>query len=510
MKKNQKTNIIMFVLALLNFVSFYAFRFGWHFEQWGIRLNLSYAMILLVPCLIFSFYILYRGSVSKKRILLYIGNALGLLLNLGYFALRLGDWHAYARNFFESLLVVLPSLIAGLLLFMPLKNDRKARINKCIILCLVVLSGFIYVYDFFPISFESEPVVFDAGDKYAVVFTTNVNGLGYLELEKDGVKKTYYHTEDGKRIAMTENHRVYVDKSELEGATYRAYVKRLFMNSPNKAVFGRTIKSESIKFREINNSDSLKFISLSDYHSLTASPVKISKSIRASHDIDFLYLLGDNISFTMDSREVIASVLSPAAKITRGEIPVYFTRGNHELFAGGSSFIDDFIVMPQNKFYYTFSYGKFYGITLDLGLDKTDDHYTYGGLADCSAYRNEQTEWLKKVIESKEYENYEYFGVFSHVPLNSLSTAYKDTALLWSGMLSPLSPDFAISGHTHKFKMTPPDDKRSFPVIEDGGKKSDYTLKTVGSLVIIDNGKISVEAYEDSSTQPVSTISVIQ
>lgn len=59
-------------------------------------------------------------------------------------------------------------------------------------------------------------------------------------------------------------------------------------------------------------------------------------------------------------------------------------------------------------FYYRFNIGKVCFLVLDSGEDKPDSDLEYAGIADYDNYREEETLWLRSVVEENDLSNHPF------------------------------------------------------------------------------------------------------
>lgn len=116
--------------------------------------------------------------------------------------------------------------------------------------------------------------------------------------------------------------------------------------------------------------------------------------------IDFLILNGDIIDHS-GSVENFDEIYEIIEELTGGSIPVVFSRGNHDLRGVCAEKLAEYTPVDNGNSYYTFTLGSIWGILLDCGEDKIDAHPEYGNTVCCHAFREEETEYLKQVIENK-------------------------------------------------------------------------------------------------------------
>ncbi len=148
-----------------------------------------------------------------------------------------------------------------------------------------------------------------------------------------------------------------------------------------------------------------------------------------------------------------------ASEIARGEIPCIISRGNHDLRGFGSENLAKYMPGDGEKSYYTFKTGCIWGMLVDTGEDKDDNHPEYGGTVCCHDFRIEQKKMIQNTIKNAEneyaQEGIKYKFIVSHVPFTFKRREpfdierelYSD----WSKLIKDnIKPDIMLCGHTHK------------------------------------------------------------
>jgi len=466
------------IIAFLCTMSFFAFRFGWHFEMFGMFINLTPVFIAILLLTLFIVICTAKKCGRGLRITSYVLTILMVAANGIFFYMRGGDLGIYRRLFLDAIWMLVPVAAIIIAMNIPWRHFTRSAIPKGIFAAVVLLVVLGVRFNMVPIRMVTPPAVFVYGDYYTVVWVTNVNGVGWLEIDDE----RFYNTLYGKHHANTRIHQVRIPREQLNGAVYTANTRRLLFKSSNTVRFGRTISSENIVFEGYRGQDEIRILSLSDYHSMPRAAERV-----ASHagDFDILVLNGDLLSFIADAREVELSIMAPAGRITGGRIPIVFARGNHEMMSFGTSYLDMYIPLPQGRYYFTFTYGPLFGIVLDAGIDKPDEHPFHGGLSASGPYRTEQTRWLEALRDSAPFANYEHMIVISHIYLDTESETFIDTMRDWLHVMQAMPICMSIHGHTHRAQVREPNEHRTFPLIESGGKTDHVGFRHVGALITL-------------------------
>ena len=167
-------------------------------------------------------------------------------------------------------------------------------------------------------------------------------------------------------------------------------------------------------------------------------------------NLDFLVILGDSVGMVDYEKDVQFSNLL-AHNVTGGQIPVVYARGNHEIKGAYAELLYKYVGSKNESFYYWFTLSDVFGITLDLGEDHDDGWWEYYGTDRFSLYHDEQTQFLRNLVEEKPYEDFDYTLVTCHIPIQFVNSR-KDHAEVkaeWTELLNQIQPDLAVYGHQH-------------------------------------------------------------
>ena len=168
---------------------------------------------------------------------------------------------------------------------------------------------------------------------------------------------------------------------------------------------------------------------------------------------DLFFMLGDQLDASLALELHFSSYLNTVVK--NWQKPFYCLYGNHE----GRD-------IANESFYSLFSNGK------KIGYDGFLHKGVYFVILDTDHdngipedYRKEQTLFLKKTINSKEYQNAQFRVLLTHIPVTFKCKRWGDDQIT---MLNELSNeeynsfDVAFSGHTHIFCQTLPNSNQTY------------------------------------------------
>lgn len=305
---------------------------------------------------------------------------------------------------------------------------------------------------------KTVPAVFAVHSTYHIMVPTSAPSLMWVRVGE----KNYYDECNGILRSDGGIHRMIVPAKELEKAGGYTICEREIIQ--RKAYFSDTeeVKETVFAFRPVK-SGAVRCFHVADAHNRIAEPIRAAANyVAARGPIDFLIMNGDVVE---DSGKIehFDTIYEVAAGITKGEIPIVFARGNHDLRGVFAERIADYCPNENGQTYFTFRVGNIWGIALDCGEDKEDWHAEYGNTVCCHVFRERQTEFIRQVIEQKEYlaEGIEKRIVVVHnpftqqleEPFNIEEEIYRE----WAALLKEhIKPDVMICGHLHQLAVNLP------------------------------------------------------
>ena len=343
------------------------------------------------------------------------------------------------------------------------------------------------------------PAVFAVGDEYQIMVPVARRSLMWAKVNG----KDYFDDSNGIIRSLEKIHRICVPAKELDKAgEYTICERKIIWRKP----YFPLLKPETqttFKFRPVK-AENPRAYHISDTHNQVESPVKAAK---AFGEMDFLILNGDIPNHSGHPR-YFRTIYEICSQITHGNIPVVFARGNHDLRGLYAEKIADYTPNLNGKTYYTFRLGSIWGIVLDCGEDKPDDHEEYGGTVCCHFFREKQTAFLENVVKNAENEylaeGVTHRLVICHNPFSFRIQPPFDVEdelfTYWSKLLKEnVRPDVMICGHTHKFDISEQGSKfdhRGQPcTMVIGTEKKDDYFACAG----FEFGKDSIDVYRADS-----------
>lgn len=356
-------------------------------------------------------------------------------------------------KFYKSLLVACGIIVLALLLFFPIEGKRSVFI-KISILVLVTALSVVIGYGLKTNYFTYEPVVYAVEDEYQIVFSTNDNSIARVKIGNN----TYYDTYAGSEKSVDLVHKVIVPQSILDNAgTYTITAAQLNYRGPFGAFYGKTIE-KTYSFKAPDASDGIDYYCVSDVHESLSAAVSAYEKAKAktTNGYDFMVINGDTVS-DVEYFENANLVNKLAFDATKGEIPVIYARGNHEVKGTYSEQLYKFVGSKDQKFYYdvTLDNGAIHAIVLDLGEDHDPgyDWWEYYDTDRFDAYRQEQIDWLN--TKSSLLMQASYNMVICHIPFCYVNSRGDHTE--WTQQICDILNDLPIdiALYAHKHELTP-------------------------------------------------------
>ena len=348
-------------------------------------------------------------------------------------------------KFFLSLLVGLGIVAFALLVFFPpVKNGKFTVAMKCLLVALVIFAA---VWGGYGVTFGSRftygPVVYAVEDTYQIVFSTNDSAIAWVEIDGE----CYYDLFAGSMKSEDNVHKIVVPQWKLDLAkSYSIHAEKMIYRGPFGGFKGKEI-SQSYAFRPVDSADGLVYYTITDAHHACEGAVPAALSVE---NLDFLVILGDSVGMVDYEDDVQYSNLI-AHDVTKGEIPVVYARGNHEIKGNYAEDLHKYVGSKDESFYYWFTLSDVFGITLDLGEDHDAGWWEYYGTDKFELYHNEQTRFLSELVKTKPYENYGYTLVTCHIPIQFVNSRkdHVEVKAAWTALLNEIQPDLAVYGHQH-------------------------------------------------------------
>ena len=446
-KKFKIRSLITFVISLLDLLFFISMRPLYS----GIgKVVGSQALPIIVLVLVFLTFISTVILMAFKKEGFYIYIIMGLsICYIGAFiaVISMGgaSYLRYVMRHFSYLLLGTLLLFAMIYLFVfyPKTKLYHNKLVNILAVSLLAISITLPALNVRVNIITLKPVVYAVENTYQIVFSTSAKGDGRVKVGD----KFYSDTFAGSDNTDTYIHKVSVPMDTLDNCKeYTVLSQAMLYRGPFGGFKGAEVSYTS-KFRPVDTSDGIQYTALSDVHDALNSASKVGGYF--DEKLDFLVLAGDLVSMVDDYSDAdFASRL--AYKITKGERPVIYARGNHEIKSKEAKNLYKYVGAKGEDFFYYFRMKDIFGIVLDLGEDHEDDWWEYYGTARFDEYRNRQLEFLKTLDEKMSGSKFRM--VVSHIPLVHIN--YRKNFLEFkkqaTTILNTMNIDIHLTGHQHQ------------------------------------------------------------
>lgn len=478
---------------------------------WGIDYGLRIFQIVAAVCVLALLFLrnldICRQFTEHKAVVgLYFAfalcTALCTLANVVILIL-LSSSIPMARFYFEQEAPFLLGFgVAVSLAFVIPHTTSKLRI--AVIVAVYALCGLLLVaaefWNIDPFTFCTEPVVFDTGKDYSIVWSTSDDSTGYVTYTYGGVEYEVDDANYGRLHSARTIHHANVPYEHLDGNTYTVHATRMCDNKPYFPQRGKTITA-SRTFKGRPDGD-VKMVAITDNHSL--SRTKFGK-VRQD-DYNVVVMLGDFSDFVHQELDISDFLLYPAAYLSGGEVPVLYAKGNHDTHCemGG----DLAYLLGFDRLYYQTTYGDYTFTVLDSGSCNVDnEEEKYGGVGRYIPYRETELAWLETLTPSAGYDVavvhiWDFASVAEDPFANEQS---KSQVARYDACLDAMSVDFQLSGHKHDCKFFEEGvDDVNVPILRCGGISAGLIGHSLTySVLEFKNGVVSMTAYNTRAKEPV-------
>ncbi len=347
-------------------------------------------------------------------------------------------------------------------------------------------------------------------DGVIVCFTTSHKGFSKVELREKGSDVVRECRTSKHGLLEANNTHNVIEINNLKPATeyeYRIVSKRVTRFDPYHVRFGEEVQSEWYTFRTFNPAATeFKFVVANDIHD-SADKCRAVLDVQPLDEAEMVFYNGDIMSYFARPDQPFTSFIDVSVEKFAKNKPFAVVRGNHETRGPLARTYDRFIHNTRDgKYYGVYYFGDTVVVMLDSGEDKDDDHPVYAGVVDFDNYRLEQAEWLRGVVQSKEFRKAKHRIVIVHIPPVTermaeveANTAKVRSLLSWPGqvhlgkvmlpILNEANIDVMLSGHLHQHIIFPEQSGVvEFPIVVNDNVSSMFvTVNTAGVNVKIVN-----------------------
>ena len=313
------------------------------------------------------------------------------------------------------------------------------------------------------------------GNGITVMWETTVPAYCWVEYGTDTTQLKRARTiVDGQVVCNNYLHKIRIDGLQPgQKYYYRVCSQEILLYQAYKKVFGNTAQSAFSEFTlPATDTDSFTAVVFNDLHQHTQTFRALCQQIK-NVNYDFVVFNGDCVDDPVDYNQATSFISELTEGVCGDRIPTFFMRGNHEIRNAYSIGLRDHYDYVGDRTYGSFNWGDTRIVMLDCGEDKPDDHWVYYGLNDFTQLRNEQVDFLKKELSSKEFKKAGKRVLIHHIPLYG-NDGKNLCANLWTKLLEKAPFNISLNAHTHKYAYHPKGELgNNYPVIIGGGYKMD-------------------------------------
>ena len=313
------------------------------------------------------------------------------------------------------------------------------------------------------------------GNGITVMWETTVPAYCWVEYGTDTTQLKRARTiVDGQVVCNNYLHKIRIDGLQPgQKYYYRVCSQEILLYQAYKKVFGNTAQSAFSEFTlPATDTDSFTAVVFNDLHQHTQTFRSLCQQIK-NVNYDFVVFNGDCVDDPVDHNQATSFISELTEGVCGDRIPTFFMRGNHEIRNANSIGLRDHYDSVGDRTYGSFNWGDTRIVMLDCGEDKPDDHWVYYGLNDFTQLRNEQVDFLKKELSSKEFKKAGKRVLIHHIPLYG-NDGKNLCANLWTKLLEKAPFNISLNAHTHKYAYHPKGELgNNYPVIIGGGYKMD-------------------------------------
>ena len=306
--------------------------------------------------------------------------------------------------------------------------------------------------------FSKTPVIYAVGTDYQFFFYLSRSAYAWIKVGD----QVFEDTVCGNMRSLSGMRRLTVPQKLLnEAGSYTLCVEPV---RDRKCYWTERlgVRERCYSFHPVPTEGEIRAYMIGDVHGDLNRGLTAAKNFGA---FDFLIVNGDINESANIRRFELAHNL--AAELCKGEYPVVYARGNHENRGAAAELMASYIPLRDGCTYYSFRLGSIWGVVLDCGEDKNDDHPEYGGYARFHKYREEETRYLQQLISRAESE-FDAPDVMRRICVVHTPFACKESPEFdiepeifrtWCDLLEQMHIDVLLSAHRHCYQFLYPGDR---------------------------------------------------
>lgn len=451
-------------------------------------LETSFPLLPVVALLVFLFslFCLWKASPKIKKpqkLWLYISGM--LLADAVMIALAV----VFLTQVDDSRPIIIDTFLAnwpcaawfGLIIvffwLMPTWRPLQNWIVRVFVIAALGISALIWFSLPWQLRITAQPVVFLQSGGVSVIWATNMDSISRVDYGMTSeMSEVSAQQSDGILDVAHLIQTVFIPMTQsTEDLFFQAFSTGVRSFDLTGTATSNTVTSEPLEVHFPEPGTPLSVVAFSDIHEQREMYQEMTDQIDWS-GVDEVIYIGDLLTSTNSAEQVAQNILSLP---TGGELlPRVYVRGNHETRGEVPGSLDEWLLPPDGRWYFSFSSGNVFFIVLDTGGDSHTSIPEYSAMNDFSDYYQQEAVWLQEVFDSEEYQSAEYQVVIMHMPPFSGNDPED------YGYITPdLDPviemlrqhdeiDLVMSGHIHEGGIWMPEETGfPFPVVTCGGRQ---------------------------------------
>ncbi len=357
-----------------------------------------------------------------------------------------------------------------------------------------------------PELFESYPAVYAVADRYIVTVPVTHESVMWVKVGE----RCFYDDSNGILRSASMTHKMELPQKYLDEA--REYTVCWRIVNERKPYFADLgdVEECTFSFRPVTGPD-IRIYHIADAHNRYTGP--IAAGTYFGDKLDVLVLNGDIPNHSGDIKNFTA-IHMIAGEITHGELPVIFSRGNHDTRGIFAEALPNYTPTDNGKSYFTVHLGPVWALVLDCAEDKPDTNAEYGHTICCHDFRLRETEFLRELADEGEKEfnapGVEHRLVIAHCPFSWTDKPPFDIEqelyTEWCEILrEKIHPELMLCGHVHKCYITLPGEERDHkgqpcPVVCASRIDKEDKEFFVGGAITLSDSSMLVEFTDNKKT----------
>jgi hypothetical protein len=158
------------------------------------------------------------------------------------------------------------------------------------------------------------------------------------------------------------------------------------------------------------------------------------------------------MSYINNPDDMVDHVYGPVPELV-ANVPTFYTRGNHETRGKYAYLFQKYNPTNSGDTYFVLRHGPVAMVVLDAGEDKPDGNKEYSGAVDFDLFRQQQVEWLEKVVKDPMFAKAPVKVAVMHIPAMSGEHSWygeKRANEMLVPILNKAGVDIMLSGHYHR------------------------------------------------------------